>query len=137
MSKKYISLFVLGVVVVLVSVFLAGALTVYSSQVVAKPEDAPIGFNPLEDRIDFGDIPLGAGVGKTVVLENRGQSPTSVRVFVLGSIGELVEVEPSSFILEAADMQEVELSLIMPVSATVEKKYTGRIVILRLPRAIW
>ncbi len=121
MSKKYISLFVLGVVVVLVSVFLAGALTVYSSQVIAKPEDAPIGFNPLEDRIDFGDIPLGAGVGKTVVLENRGQNPTSVRVFVL----------------EAADVQEVELSLIMPVSATVEKKYTGRIVILRLPRAIW
>ncbi len=87
MSKKYISLFVLGVVVVLVSVFLAGALTVYSSQVVAKPEDAPIGFNPLEDRIDFGDIPLGAGVGKTVVLENRGQSPTSVRVFVLDLSG--------------------------------------------------
>ncbi len=46
-------------------------------------------------------------------------------------------MEPSSFVLEAAETQEVELSLIMPVSATVEKKYTGRIVILRLPRAIW
>ncbi len=137
MKKRYIALIAVGVVLVLAMVFFAQATTIYSSQVIAKPKDDPIGIAPFIDRVDFGDIPQGETVSKVITLENEGSTPNYIRVFIMGSIGSMVDVEPSSFTLEEGESQDIVLRLTMPASAEPEKKFTGRVIILRLPRALW
>jgi len=138
MKKRYIALIALGVVVVLALTFLVQATTIYDSQVIAKEAGSAVGIAPFTDRIDFGDIPQGTSVGKTLVLENAGTVPNQIIIFVIGGISDLVKVEPSSsFALEAGETQEVDFRLTMPASIQPEKKFTGKIIVLRLPRAIW
>ena len=137
MKKRYIAFIALGVLVVLAGTFLVQATTIYDSQVIVKEAGSPIGIAPFTDRIDFGDIPQGSGVGKTLILENAGTVPNQINIFVIGGISDLVKVEPSSLSLEAGETAEVEFRLNMPASATPEKKYSGKIIVLRLPKAIW
>jgi len=135
--KRYIALIALGVLLLLVVTFLFQALTIYHSQVIAKKAGAPIGMNPLGDRIDFGDVPQGAIVGKTLILENAGAVPNQVNVFIFGNIADLVKVEPTSVILEPGEKAEVDFSLTMPPSAPPETKYSGKVFVLRLPRGFF
>lgn len=137
MRKRNIVLIAVVVVLVLAVTFLAQALTIYSAQVVAKDKGSAIGFAPFTDRVDFGDVPQGATVAKEITLENNGSASNSIRVFVLGSIGGLVKVVPSSFTLTAGQSQDIELRLTMPDSATPETMFTGRVIILRLPMGLW
>ena len=137
MKKRYIAFIALGVLLVLAGTFLVQATTIYDSQVIVKEAGSPIGIAPFTDRIDFGDIPQGSAVGKTLVLENVGAVPNYITIFIIGGISDLVEIEPSSFSLEAGESQEVDFRLLMPASATPEKKYSGKVIVLRLPKAIW
>ncbi len=137
MQKRYITLIAVGVLVLIVVTFLAQALTIYPSQVIAKEKGEPIGIAPFTDRIDFGDIPRGSTVTKEITLENKGSVPNYIRVFIIGSIGVLVEIEPSSLTLEEGQSQDIKLRLTMPDSATPEKKFSGRVFILRLPKGVW
>jgi hypothetical protein len=133
MRKRYILFIAIGVVLVLTITFLFQATTIYNSQVIVKAAGGAIGIAPFTDRIDFGDVPQGQEVGKTLVLENEGAVPNQVIVLVFGGIGDLVKVEPTSFNLEPGESQEVEFRLVMPSSAEPEKKYTGKVIILRFP----
>ena len=137
MKKRYIAFIALGVVLLLAVTFLFQALTIYDTQVIAKKAGEPIGINPLTDRIDFGDIPQGQEVGKTLIMENAGTVPNQVNVFIIGSIGDLVKVRPGSLTIEPGEIKEVNFRLTMPASAPVEKKYTGKVFILRLPLRLW
>ena len=137
MKKRYIAFIALGVVVVLAVAFFIQATTIYNAQVIAKEAGSPIGIAPFTDRIDFGDIPQGSAVGKTLVLENAGSVPNQIIIFIIGGIGDLVKIEPSSFTLEAGKSQDVNFLLTMPASVTPEKKYSGKVIILRLPKSIW
>ncbi len=137
MKKQYIYLMAAAVLVILAAVILAQALTIYPSQVIAKAAGDPIGIAPFTDRVDFGDVPLGMTVSKEISLENKGSVPNYILVFVTGSIGSLVKVEPSSLTLEEGESQDITLQLTMPASATPEKKFSGRVFILRLPKAVW
>ena len=137
MKKRYIALFALGVVLILAVTFLVQASTIYDSQVIAKEAGSAIGIAPYTDRIDFGDIPRGSGVTKVLVLENAGTVPNQVNIFIIGGIGDLVKVAPSSLSLEPGETVEVKFQLTMPASIQPEKKFTGKVIVLRLPRAIW
>ena len=137
MKKRYIALVALGVLLVLVATFFIQATTIYDSQVIAKEAGSAIGIAPFTDRIDFGDIPQGSGVSKTLIMENAGAVPNNITIFVIGGISDLVKVEPSSFTLEPGESIEVEFRLTMPASIQPEKKFSGKVIILRLPRAIW
>ena len=130
-------LIALGVILLLVVTFLFQALTIYDSQVIAKKAGEAIGINPLGDRIDFGDVPQGQAVAKTLILENAGTVPNQVIIFVIGNIGDLVKVGPKSVTLEPGESAEVNFRLTMPISATPEKRYTGKVFILRLPKRLW
>lgn len=136
-KKRYIALIALGVVLVLAITFLFQAMTIYNTQVIAKGAGEPIGIAPFTDRIDFGDVPQGEAVGKTLIMENEGAIPNNITVFIIGNIGDLVNVSPSSISLEPGETAEIELGLTMPASATPEKKYTGRVFILRLPKRLF
>ena len=137
MKKRYIALIAVGVLLVLAIAFFVQATTIYSSQVIAKEKGSAIGIAPFTDRVDFGDVPQGMTVTKVITLENEGGTPNYIRVFITGSIGSLVEVEPKSCTLEEGESQDIELELTMPASAEPEKKFSGRVFILRLPKALW
>ena len=136
-QKRYIALIALGVVLLLVVTFLFQALTIYDCQVIATKKGGAIGIAPFTDRIDFGDIPQGETVSKTLILENAGTVPNQINIFIIGSIGDLVKMEPGSLAIEPGETKEVDFRLTMPASAPVEKKYSGKVFILRLPRRIW
>ena len=137
MKKRYIAFITLGVVLILVVTFLIQAITIYDSQVIVKEEGSAIGIAPFTDRIDFGDIPQGAAIGKTLVLENVGAVANYITIFIIGNISDLVRIEPSSFSLEPGESIEVDFKIQMPASATPEKKYTGKVIVLRLPKAFF
>ena len=117
----------------LVALFGYQSTTTYPSQVIVKPAGDPIGINPLEDRVDFGDVPQGATVSKVLNFTNEGSVPNYIKIFVMGSIGDLVTVDDSSFTLKKGEEKDVRFQLIMPPSAPVDKKYSGRVVVIRLP----
>ena len=136
-KKRYIALIALGVLLLLVVTFLFQALTIYDAQAIAKASGEAIGMAPFTDRVDFGDIPQGQTVGKTLIMANEGSVPNQINVFVIGNIGDLVKVAPGSLSLEPGETVEVKLSLTMPASATPEKKYTGKVLVLRLPKRLF
>lgn len=130
------------VIIVFILVVLAGVLipftTSYSSQVIAVEAGGSIGINPSTDRIDFGDMPSGTSVAKAVTLESGGDSSASIRIFIIGGIGSLIKVEPStSFKMEPGESQQVIFRLSMPATAVPGTKFSGRIFILRLPGGFW
>lgn len=137
MKKRNIVFIALGVLLLLAVTYLFQALTIYNSQAIAKEAGSSIGINPLGDRIDFGDIPQGETVSKTLIMENEGAVPNNVMVFIIGNIGDLVEVNPSSLTLEPGERVEVKFRLTMPASAPPEKKFTGKVFVLRLPKRLF
>jgi hypothetical protein len=133
-KKWHIALGVIVIILAIAIFFFARVTTTYSTQAVAAAADSPIGMAPFTDRIDFGDIPLGDSITKTVVLTNNGDHDNTIKVFVIGSISQLIQVTPGkSFTLAADQTQDLNLRLSMPASAPVGKKFTGRVFILRLP----
>ena len=135
--KLHIAIFAAAALLVLAVTFFLQAMTTYSSQVIVVEADAAMGIAPFTDRIDFGDVPQGAVVSKTLILENQGTTPNHIKIFMIGGIGDLVDIEPASVTLEPGGTVEVDFQLTMPASATVEDKYSGRVFVLRLPGGIW
>ena len=74
--RRYLVLAALGMLLFLVGVFFYQSTTIYSSQVIVKPAGDPIGINPFDDRVDFGDVPQGSAVSKTLVFTTKAPSPT-------------------------------------------------------------
>ncbi len=137
MKKRYIAFIALGVLLLLTVTFLFQSLTIYDSQVIVKEAGGAIGVAPFTDRIDFGDVPQGVTIGKTLILENAGAVPNKINIFIIGGIGDLVKVDPGSVTLEPGESAEVDFRLTMPASAPLEKKYSGRVFVLRLPLRAW
>ena len=71
---------------------------------------------------------------ESLVLENSGDNETTIRIFIMGSISQMIDVEPGkTFELKAGTTQDVDFVFKMPASASVGDKFTGRIIILKLP----
>ena len=114
--------------------FFLTSSTIYSAQAVAVEAGSPVGVAPFTDRVDFGDVPQGTGVTKTVVLENTGDNDNTIRIWIMGSISQMIDVKPGrSFELKAGTSQDVDFTFTMPDSAAVGEKFTGRIIIFNLP----
>ena len=56
-----------------------------------------------------------------------------VRIIVIGGVADLVKVAENSFTLEPGEKLDVKFELVMPPSAPVEKKYSGRVIVFRFP----
>ena len=134
MKKRYIVLTIIIALLGIAIYFFFTSSNIYSAQAVVVEAGSPIGMAPFTDRIDFGDVPQGKGVSKTVVLENTGDNDNTIRIWIMGSISQMIDVEPGkTFELEAGTTKEVEFLFSMPDSAEVGDKITGRIIILKLP----
>jgi hypothetical protein len=134
MGSRYIVAIAVIAFVLVIASFLGQAATIYSAQAVAKGPTDAIGIAPFTDRVDFGDVPAGSSVGKQIFLENEGDNDSSIRVFVVGPIGDLVKIEPGdSFNIRSGENLRVNLRLTMPASAFSGSEFKGKVVILRLP----
>ena len=78
-------------------------------------------------------MPQGTAVSKTLVFNNEGTVPNQVRIFIIGGVGQFVKVAEKTFTLQPGEEKEVRFELIMPPSATPEEKFTGRVIVVRLP----
>lgn len=132
MKSWQIVLTVVAVILIIAIFFFSQNTMIYSSQVVAIEAGENIGMAPFTDRVDFGDIPQGQSVTKTVTLTNGGDNTKSIKIFILGSIANLIDVTPGKSFELGAD-QDINFRLTMPASATVGKKFSGKIIILELP----
>lgn len=134
MKKKYVILVVVVALLTIITYLFLTSSNIYSAKAVAVEAGSPIGMAPFTDRVDFGDIPQGERVTKTVVLENTGDNDHSIRIWIIGSVGQMIDVEPGkSFKLKAGTNQDVNFIFSMPDSAPEGKKYTGRIIIFQFP----
>jgi hypothetical protein len=134
MKLYYILIFVVVLVLAVGAAFFFMSSTIYSSQAVAIEKDKQIGMAPFTDRIDFGDIPAGKEVSKSVVLENAGDGDSNIHVMVWGSIANLVsELPEAPFVLKAGVTQDLRFKLNMPATAEPGRKFSGKIIIMRLP----
>ncbi|MBN1368057.1 MAG: hypothetical protein JW967_09035 [Dehalococcoidales bacterium] len=134
MKTRYIVIFVVVFILIIAGVFLGRATTSYAAQVVVTEKGSQIGIAPFTDRIDFGDIPQGTGISKTVTLENMGANNNHIRIYRWGGIWSFVKIDPgTSFVLEGGETQDIKMSITIPETATVGDKFTGRIFILQLP----
>lgn len=133
-KKKYIFPIV---IVALFAVALYLFLTfsdMYSVKAVVVESGSSVAMTTDTERLDFGNIPQGEQVTKTIVLENTGNSNHSIKIWMTGSTAQMMDIEPAdSFELEAGTSQEVNFIFNMPDTAQEEKKFTGRIIIVELP----
>jgi hypothetical protein len=137
MKRRYIALIAVAVVLVLVVVFLVPTLTIWPVQAIAEAKGGVLTGTPFTDRVDFGKVPLGAITVKVAYLENTSKVPNYVKVFVFGSVSGMVKVSPNPFTLEKGERRDIKLTLTMPDSAETGKKFTGKVVILHLPKRLW
>lgn len=131
--RRYLVLAAVGMLLVLVGVFFYQATTIYPSQVIVKPAGEAIGINPFVDRVDFGDVPQGAAVSKVLSFTNEGTVPNQVRIYIMGGVGQFVKVEEKSFTIQPGEKRSIKFELIMPPSATPEEKFSGRVIVVRIP----
>lgn len=100
--------------------------------VVNVTEGGEMGINPLDDALDFGDIPRGAGQTRFVTLANDGDRSAYIVVWTLGGISELITVDRERFVLEGQQTEQVAFKLRVPPSTPV-RVFSGAVLIFRLP----
>jgi hypothetical protein len=133
-KKKYIFSIVI-IILLAIAIYLFFTFSnIYSVKAVTVESGSSITTTTVTERFDFGNVPQGEQVTKTVVLENTGNSDHSIKIWMMGSTAQMMDVEPgNSFKLEAGTSQDVKFILKMPDTAREEKKYTGRVIIFELP----
>ena len=120
--RNVIILVALVAVIAVGATFVNRSLTIYGSQVIVAEPGAAIGINPLVDRIDFGDVPVGQEIAKSLNLTNNGGVDNYIAIFVVGGIGDLVSIDPNFFTLKSGDEVEVQFRLIVPPSPPVDSR---------------
>jgi hypothetical protein len=100
------------------------------AKVVVSKAGNPTGTQPLTGLLDFGDVSQGSEVSKKITIVNTSEVNNEIRVYILGSISQLIDIVPGSvFTLAAGNYQDITFKLMIPAGETD----TGRVIILRLP----
>ncbi len=133
-KKKYIILIVLVVIITIAIYLFLTFSSIYSVQAIAVEAGNTAYMNSATERLDFGDIPQGETVTRTIVLENTGDSDHSIIIWMIGSANQVIDIQPAeSFILKARTTQDVDFIFNMPDSAPEGEKYSGRVILIKLP----
>ncbi|MHB0977447.1 MAG: hypothetical protein ACYC1U_09685 [Candidatus Aquicultorales bacterium] len=107
----------------------------YDVQVNVEKGQGSFGVNPMTDRLDFGDMPLGSRSNRFVDLENSGGRKVYVIVFITGEVSNFIVVKPNYFTLDAAGKKKLTFELNIPRNAQTTK-YRGRAYMIMLPRLL-
>ena len=104
-----------------------------SSQVRAIEGEGKVGINPTTESLDFGDLSRGTEQVRTVTVNNSFIMPFYVAVIKTGSISDLVKLNRNNFILRPGEEEKLEFTTYMPASAEINKVYSGRVYIFKIP----
>ena len=107
----------------------------YQAQVLVIEGEGKVGVNPTTDKLDFGDLSGDTSAARYVTLRSGGMD-TYIAVWKFGSIAELIKLSDNNFTMEKGDEKRLEMSVYMPLSAPVDKKYTGQVWIFKIPK-VW
>lgn len=105
----------------------------YSAQVKVVGGEGKVGVNPTTASLDFGDLSKGTSLTRTVALNNGTNISMYVMIFKMGDISDLIKINKNNFKLKGRTEEKIEFSMFVPASATVDKIYTGRIFIFKIP----
>jgi hypothetical protein len=105
----------------------------YAAQVRAIEGEGKVGVNPTTERLDFGDLSRGTSAVRTVSIQNNTFMPFFVATIKIGSIRSLMKLDRNNFILRKGDSAKIEFTTYMPASAEIDKMYTGRVYLFKIP----
>jgi hypothetical protein len=128
---QLVLLSMVGLVIVLWGILVASTLTMETATVLVTEQVHGIA-NP-NALFDFGDLPRTAGIEHKLTVRNDGVTDTLVMIIVTGDIGDFVTIDDSTFSLGPGEERVVSMELRIPATAEVDKRYSGRAMIVRLP----
>lgn len=128
-------LWIITAVIIFIAVVQIAVADKYQAQVLVIAGEKKVGVNPTAEKLDFGDLSADTSAIRYVTLTAGGMD-TFISIIKFGSISELIKLSENNFIITKGDEKKIEFSLYMPPSAPVEKKYTGRVWIFKMPK-IW
>lgn len=105
----------------------------YEAQVRVVEGTGRVGVNPTSERLDFGDLSRGTAAMRTVTVTNDTFMPFFVSVVRIGAIRNLMKLEPNNFVLRGDTEEKIEFTTYMPASAEVDRMYTGRVFVFKIP----
>jgi hypothetical protein len=109
--------------------------TMYSATVLVTGEGG-IGLPPPTDTLDFGDVSPGFNMSRKLTLTNDGHFDSYVAIIVTGGIRDFLSVDDAFFVLDKGEERTVEFKVRPPANAG-EKRYSGRVFIVRMPWTPW
>ncbi len=92
-----------------------------------------VGVNPTDQALDFGDLSRGTSAVRRVAIENGTSLPLYIFAVRTGDIRTLIKLDKNYFRLAPRSSDKIEFSLYMPASAEIDREYSGRIYLFKVP----
>lgn len=129
---------IIGIILIIVFLFvfyLTLDANKFGAVVRAVEGESVIGLNPTTERLDFGDLSRGTSAVRRVDVKNdtRLRLPMRVAVFKLGGISGIMDIDKNFFKLKPGEEAEINFTVYMPASAEIDKNYTGRVFLFKVP----
>lgn len=105
----------------------------YQALVHVVEGEGRVGVNPTAERLDFGDLSRGTAAVRTVTIKNDTFMPFFVSVVRVGSITGLMSLSENNVMLRKGEEKKIEFTTYMPASAEIDRKYTGRVFVFKIP----
>lgn len=105
----------------------------YAAQVRTIEGEGKVGVNPTTERLDFGDLSRGTSAVRTVTIKNDTRMPFFVAVVRLGGTSDLMKQDQNNFMVRRGEEKKIEFTVYMPASAEIDRLYTGRVYLFKIP----
>jgi len=109
----------------------ASSTSIYSATVLVT--ETTHGIADPNALFDFGDLPPTAAIDHKLTLKNDGRMNTYIMIMTFGGIRDFLDLEDAFFNLEPGEEREILVKLTVPSTAEPGKRYSGRVVVTRLP----
>jgi hypothetical protein len=95
--------------------------------------EGKVGINPTAESLDFGDLSRGTELVRVITVRNDSILPFFVSTMKLGGISGLMKLNKNNFLLRQGEEVELEFTTYIPASAEIDKVYSGRVFIFKIP----
>jgi hypothetical protein len=124
---------ILFILIFLIAFYLTLDANKYQAQVRVIAGEGKVGINPTTLALDFGDLSRGTAAVRRVSIQNGTGIPLWIASFKLGGISDLMDADKNYFIIKPGGEDKIEYTVYMPASAEIDRLYTGRVFIFRIP----
>ncbi len=131
---KLWQLAIAGVLALIVALWMTAAVkstSTYSASVVVT--EGRHGLAPPGNPFDFGDLPPTASIDNKLSFKNDGRMDTYVMIGVFGGIRDFIDIEDAFFNLKPGEEKTILVKLSVPSTAEPGDRYSGRVIITKLP----